>query len=51
MYVSMLQLYVEVAENPLLFIGLVVLLMASWGLIVSAIFDIAVKAFDAPASN
>ena len=48
MYVSLLRLYVEVSQNPLLYIGLVVLLMASWGLIVSAIFEIAIKLFDVP---
>ncbi|MEA3408289.1 MAG: hypothetical protein U9R48_09465 [Chloroflexota bacterium] len=48
MYVSLLRLYVEVCQNPLLYIGLIVLLMASWGLIVSAIFEIAIKLFDAP---
>lgn len=47
MYVSLLRLYVEVAQqSPVLYIGLVVLLMASWGLIVSAIVDILVKMLD-----
>jgi hypothetical protein len=47
MYVSLLRLYVEVAQqSPLLYVGLMVLLMASWGLIVSAITEMAVKAFD-----
>jgi hypothetical protein len=46
-YVSLLRLYVEVAQqSPVLYIGLVVLLMASWGLIVSAIVDILVKMLD-----
>ena len=47
MYVSLLRLYVEISrQSPLLYIGLIVLLMASWGLIVSAITEMAVKAFD-----
>ncbi len=47
MYVSLLRLYVEVAQqSPVLYIGLVMLLMASWGLIVSAIVDIAIRLFD-----
>lgn len=47
MYVSLLRLYVEVAQqSPVLYIGLVMLLMASWGLIVSAIVDILVKTLD-----
>ena len=49
MYVSLLRLYVEVSqESPLLYIGLIVLLMASWGLVVSAIVEMAVRAFDIP---
>ncbi len=51
MYVSLLRLYMEVAQNPLLFIGLVILLMASWGLIVSAIVDIAIRIFDVPSRD
>ncbi|MFP3897226.1 MAG: hypothetical protein ACLFV5_10390 [Anaerolineales bacterium] len=46
MYVSLLRLYVEISQNPLLYIGLVVLIMASWGLIVTAILQIAIKLFD-----
>lgn len=47
MYTTLLRLYVEVSqENPLLYIGLIVLLMASWGLIVLAISEIAVRLFD-----
>lgn len=46
MYVSLLKLYLQVAQNPLLFLGLIVLLMASWGLIVSVIADIAIRLFD-----
>lgn len=43
MYVSLLRLYVEIADqSPLLYLGLVVLLMASWGLIVTVISEIAV---------
>lgn len=49
MYVSLLKLYVEVSQqSPMLYIGLIVLLMASWGVIVSAIADIAIKVFDKP---
>ncbi|MHB1294957.1 MAG: hypothetical protein ACYC4R_08150 [Anaerolineae bacterium] len=52
MYVSLLRLYVELAQtSPILYGGLVVLLVASWGLIVSAIMDIAVKAFDTVTSD
>ncbi|MCD6519225.1 MAG: hypothetical protein J7M05_04805 [Anaerolineae bacterium] len=46
MYVSLLRLYLEVAQNPLLYIGLIILLMASWGLIVAAIMEIAIRLFD-----
>ena len=47
MYVSLLRLYVEVSQqSPLLHIGLIVLLMASWSLIVSAVVDMVIKAFD-----
>jgi len=48
MYVTLLTLVVEVAENPLIFLGLVVLLLSSWALIVSALFDIAIRLFDTP---
>lgn len=52
MYVSLLRLYVEVSQqSPLLYIGLIVLLMASWGLIVSAIVDILVKTLDMAGSE
>jgi hypothetical protein len=46
MYVTLLRLYLELAESPILFLGLVVLLMASWGLIVCAIVDIAIRLLD-----
>jgi len=47
MYVSLLRLYVQVSQqSPLLYIGLIVLLLASWSLIVSALVDIVVKTFD-----
>lgn len=47
MYVSLLRLYVEVSQqSPILYLGLVVLLMASWSLIVSAVVDIVIKTFD-----
>ena len=49
MYASLLRLYLEISQqSPLLFIGLIMLLMTSWGLIVSAIFEIVVRVFDAP---
>jgi hypothetical protein len=48
MYGSLLRLYVEAAESPLLFLGLLALLLGSWGLIVSAIVDIAIRIFDVP---
>lgn len=52
MYVSLLRLYVEVSQqSPMLYIGLIFLLMASWGLIVSAILDIAIRLFDVPDSD
>ncbi|MHB9034337.1 MAG: hypothetical protein ACYC6L_14980 [Anaerolineae bacterium] len=46
MYVSLLKLFLEVTESPILFLGLIVLIMASWGLIVSAITEIAIRLFD-----
>ena len=47
MYVSLLQLFLEASQHsPLLYLGLIVLLMASWGLIVCAIGEIVVKVFD-----
>ncbi|MHB0858900.1 MAG: hypothetical protein ACYC5M_15205 [Anaerolineae bacterium] len=52
MYVSLLRLYVELAQqSPILYGGLVMLLIASWGLIVSVIMEIAVKAFDTATSD
>ncbi len=47
MYVSLLRIYVAVCqESPLLYLGLVILLLASWGLIVGAISEILIKLFD-----
>jgi hypothetical protein len=47
MYVSLLRLFVQISqESPLLYIGLIVILMASWGLIVAALTEIAIKLFD-----
>jgi hypothetical protein len=46
MYVSLLRMYVEVSQNPLLYVGLIVVLMASWGLIVGAITEIVIRLFD-----
>ncbi len=49
MVTFLLRLYVQVAQgNPLLFVGLIVLLMASWGLIVAAITEIAIRLWDRP---
>jgi hypothetical protein len=49
MYVSLLRLCVEASqESPLLYVGLIVLLMASWGLIVTAITEIVIRIFDVP---
>ena len=49
MYVSLLRLYVAIADqSPVLYLGLVVLLMASWGLIVTAMVEVAVRLFDRP---
>jgi hypothetical protein len=49
MYTLLLRLYVQVSqESPLLFVGQLVLLMASWGLIVGVITEVAVRLFDAP---
>ncbi len=47
MYVSLLRLFVQISQqSPLLYIGLIVILMASWGLIVAALTEIAIKLFD-----
>lgn len=49
MFPSLLRLYAELAQqSPLLYVGLIVLLMASWGLIVTALFEIAIHFFDIP---
>jgi hypothetical protein len=48
MYVALLRLYIEVSQSPILYIGLIVLLMASWALIVTSIAEIVVRAFDVP---
>jgi len=46
---TLLHLYVQVLqESPLVFIGLLVLLMASWGLIVGVITEVVVRLFDLP---
>jgi len=45
-YLTLLRLYVELAESPILFWGLVTMTLASWGLIVTAIADIAIRLFD-----
>ncbi len=47
MYVNLLRLIYEVSQQSLmLYIGLLVLLMTSWGLVMSALLDIAVRLFD-----
>jgi hypothetical protein len=49
MYVSLLRLLVDASEqSPMLYVGLIVLLMASWGLIVAVIADVGIKLFDEP---
>jgi len=45
-YASLLRLYIQVSETPLRYIGLMILLMASWGLIVTAIAEITIRLFD-----
>ena len=50
MYVSLLRLLVDASgQSPLVYVGLIAVLMASWGLVVGAIGDIVVKLLDAPA--
>jgi hypothetical protein len=51
MYVTLLKLFLQVSENPLAFVGLLMLLMLSWGLIVAAIYDIAIRLWDSPAKR
>lgn len=47
MYVSLFRLFAQVSEqNPLLYLGLVVILMASWGTIIAAITEIVIRLFD-----
>jgi hypothetical protein len=47
MYTSLLKLLVGISQgSPLLYIGLIVILMASWGLIVLALTEIVIKLFD-----
>ena len=47
MYVSLLRLLLEISQQSLmLYLGLVVLLMTSWGLVVGAIVDIVIRLFD-----
>lgn len=50
MYVSLLRLLVDASgQSPLLYVALIAVLMASWGLVVAAIGDIVIKLLDAPA--
>ncbi|MGI6368068.1 MAG: hypothetical protein ACOX2L_06850 [Anaerolineae bacterium] len=52
MYVSLMRLLVEASEqSPIVYVLLIVSLLASWGLIVVGIADIAIKFFDAPAGS
>jgi hypothetical protein len=52
MYVSLLRLLVDASEqSPMLYLGLIAVLMASWGLIVAVIADVTVKLFDEPVSR
>jgi hypothetical protein len=47
MYVNLLRLLFEVSQqSPMLYIGLLVLLMTSWGLLMVALMDIVVRLFD-----
>lgn len=47
MYTTLLRLYVQASqESPLLFVGLLVLLMASWGLIVGVITEVVIHLLD-----
>jgi len=47
MYVNLLRLLLEVSQqSPMLYIGLLVLLMTSWGLLMVALMDIVVRLFD-----
>ena len=51
MYASLLKLFVEVLQDPLMFIGVLTLLMASWGMIVLALYEIGIRLFDAPPAD
>jgi hypothetical protein len=52
MYVSLLRLLVDASEqSPMLYLGLIAVLMASWGLIVAVIADVTVKLFDEPVNR
>ncbi len=51
MYVKLLRLFIEVSQSPVLFVGLVVFLMASWALIVSALVEITIRLFAVPDSR
>ena len=48
MYVTLLKLFLQVSENPWAFAGLLMLLLLSWGLIVAAVYDIAIRLWDDP---
>jgi hypothetical protein len=50
-YVELLRLFFEVTQSPVLFVGLIVFVMASWALIVSALVEIAIRLFDLPESR
>jgi hypothetical protein len=47
MYVSLFRLVAQASEqSPFLYLGLIAVLMASWGAIVAALSEIAIKLFD-----
>jgi hypothetical protein len=48
MYVTLLRLFLQVSENLWAFVGLLMLLLMSWGLIVAAIYDITIRLWDEP---
>ena len=52
MYVQLMRLLLEVSQQSLiLFVGLLVLIMTSWGLMVSAMVDIVIRLFDIRAED
>jgi len=52
MYVSLLRLLVDASgQSPLLYVGLIAVLLFSWGLIVAAIAEIVIRLFDTPSGR